>query len=408
MAKSPLLPLEEAVAAVLQPLEPLPPEWVSLAEAAGRTLAEPVRATRTLPAGPVSAMDGYAVRAEDAPEPGAELPVSARIEAGGAPGTPLPAGAAARIFTGGTLPPGADAIVLQEDVDVLPDGRIRLGEGARSGAHVRAEGLDFRLGDALLEPGTRLDGRHLALAAAGDAPWLCVRRRPRVAVLATGSELERPGSGAAKHKVIASSGFALQNAIANWGGTPLDLGLAPDTLDGLRPRIRDGLGADFLVTLGGASVGEPDLVKKALAAEGYAEDFWRVAMKPGKPVFFGRLGSLPVLGLPGNPVSAIVTALCFLRPAIGALLGEIRPMPFRSARAACALPANGPRADFMRATLSHGPDGVADVAPLAKQDSSMLSFLAKADALLFRPPGAAETPAGTAVPVLPLSEVLTR
>jgi molybdopterin molybdotransferase len=393
-----LIPVEEALRRVLAGVAgPVGSESVPLAAARGRTLAEPLRALRTQPPFPASAMDGYAVRSADVAVVPATLRLVGESVAGRRfPGTVGP-GEAVRIFTGAPVPDGADAIVIQEDTDTA-DGRVAVREGAPAGRFVRPAGLDFREGEALLEAGRRLDARRLALAAAMGHASLPVRRRPRVAVLATGDELVRPGEAAGPDQIVASNPYALAALVEEAGGETVDLGIARDSFASLEERIgaARASGADLLVTLGGASVGEHDLVQSALVRQGMELGFWRIALRPGKPLMHGRLGRMLLLGLPGNPVSSIVCGLLFVVPAVRALLGELDPGrdPTQAAIARRALPPNDGRQDYVRATVEGLEAGLPLVAPLDRQDSSMLGALARADALIVRPPHAPQAPAG--------------
>lgn len=398
-----MIPVAEAVQRITSAFKPVESETVSLAEAAHRVAAKDVRARMMQPPAPVSAMDGYAVRAEDA----ATVPVTLKVIGSSPAGHPFTGsigkGEAVRIFTGGVVPEGGDAIVIQEDTDASADS-VTIKEAARPNRHIRAAGLDFKTGDVLAPAGKRLTARDVSLIAAGDVPELSVRRRPRIALAATGDELTLPGAPKAPGAIVASSGYALTPLIEAWGGEVLDLGIIPDTVEAVAALPERAAGADLLVTLGGASVGEHDLIQKALGPKGLELDFWKIAMRPGKPLIFGRLGALPLLGLPGNPVSTLVCALLYLRPAIAAMLGTDTQTPLTRARLAAPLKANDKRQDYIRATLELR-DGEAWATPLPIQDSSMLSALARADGLIVRPPFAPEAVAGEAADVLPLDGI---
>lgn len=393
-----LLPVEEALRRVLAGVaRPVAAESVAIAQCAGRTLAEPVVARRTQPPFAASAMDGYAVRAADAASPLARLRVIGRSVAGEGFAGILGPGEAVRIFTGAPLPAGADAIVIQEDAEAEGD-TVALHVAASAGKHIRPAGLDFAEGEMLAEAGARLDARSVALAAAGGHAELPVRRRPRVAILATGDELVLPGEPAGPDQIVASNPFALAAIAARAGAEPLDLGIARDTpeaLDEAITRARDAR-ADILVTLGGASVGEHDLVQAALARHGMALEFWKVALRPGKPLIHGRLGDMLILGLPGNPVSAAVCGILFVVPAIRALLGDpaAGENPTGPAVLGADLRANDLRQDYLRARLEGSCDGLPIATVHKVQDSSMLSVLARSDALVVRPPHAPPAKAG--------------
>lgn len=404
-----LISVEDALTRVLASIGgPLSAETVPLAACAGRTLAEDVRAQRDQPPFPASAMDGYAVRSQDIPHVPATLQVIGTSAAGQRFSGALSEAQAVRIFTGAPMPEGADAVVLQEDAERSGD-RVTVKDKPRPHRHIRAAGLDFRAGDVLLQTGLRLDSRHVALAAAMGHGALPVRRRPRVAVLATGDELVRAGEPAGPDQITASSLPATLLVTEKAGAEAIDLGIARDTLASLDERIEAArrAGADILVTLGGASVGEHDLVQTALKRQGMELGFWRVALRPGKPLMHGRLGSMLLLGLPGNPVSTLVCAVLFLVPAIRALSGDPQAGddPTESAILGADLPANGERQDYMRAalTLQDVPVVLTQgqerlmlpvATPHLMQDSSMLSILERSDALLVRPPHAPAATAG--------------
>ncbi len=400
-----LMPVAEALARVLADAEPLPAEAAALVDACGRVLAGDVTALRTQPPADVSAMDGYAVRAADVAKAPVRLALIGEVAAGHPFEGAIRPGEAARIFTGGVLPPGADTIVIQENA-VREGDTVVIAESASRGKHVRVKGLDFQRGSVLLAQGHRLTDRDLALAAAMNHPTLPVHRRAKVAVLATGDELVMPGTTPGFGEIVYSNGYATMALARHEGCEVVDLGIVPDrlpeTVAGVR-RARD-IGADILVTSGGASVGDYDLVQKALAAEGLALSFWKVALRPGRPMMHGRLGAMHVLGLPGNPVSSYVCAVLFLVPLMRRLVGrgDIAPT-LDVARLGCDLPANDERADYLRATLAPGPDGMSVATPAAEQDSSMLTRLAGADCLLVRQPHAPAARAGEPCTIIKLA-----
>lgn len=404
-----MISFDAALDRILAAMTAQPPEQVALADAHGRVLAEDLTARLDQPPAAVSAMDGYAVRAADTAAPPATLDLIGEAPAGGAFDGTVGPGQAVRIFTGGPLPDGADAIVIQEDTERTDDGHVRVLEAATAGRHVRAAGIDFRAGEAPLRRGRALTARDLALAAAMNRPWLRVARRPRVAVLATGDELAMPGEPLGPNQIVSANSTGLMALIRAAGGVPVDLGIAPDEADALQAMAAAHRGCDMLVTIGGASVGDRDLVQSVLGETGFDLDFWKVAIKPGKPLIFGRIDDTPLLGLPGNPVSALVCALLFLKPALAAMLGLPRETaPLSRARLGRDLDANGNRQDYMRAALVNDADGVPVATPFELQDSSVLSILARADCLIVRPPHAPAARAGDDISVLPLDFGLLR
>lgn len=399
-----LIPVAEARSRILKDATPTASEIVALGDALGRVLAQDLAATRTQPPFATTAMDGYALRATDTAIVPARLDVVGQSAAGHRFDGTLGAGQAVRIFTGAPLPDGADAIVIQEDAE-RDGGSVMIREPATEGRHIRPAGLDFREGDILLSAGTRLGPRQIALAAAMNYPRVAVRRRPVVAILSTGDELVAPGGEPGPDQIIASNGIGIAALCRRAGAATIDLGIAADNREDISARVatsRDK-GADILVTLGGASVGDHDLVQPVLAGLGLSLDFWRIAMRPGKPLMFGRLDHLSVLGLPGNPVSSMVCALIFLEPLVAALSGQSerddRP---ETATLAAAVPANDRREDYIRARLTRDPEGSLRVEAFPRQDSSMLAVFTAADALIIRPPHAPAAEAGETVPILRL------
>lgn len=392
-----LTPVPVALAALLESVPgPTEAQTLPLAQCAGRVLAQDVTALRTQPPFANSAMDGYAARADDL-QPGAELRVVGEAAAGRGFSGSVGSGEAVRIFTGAPLPEGADAILIQEHAEGVGGPAIRVTEAAGKGQFVRPAGLDFATGDILLKTGRRLDSAALGLAAAAGHPTLALRRKPLVAILATGDELVLPGEPVGPDQIVASNSFSLAALVEQAGGTALDLGIARDNHPDLAGKIEAArkAGADVLITLGGASVGEHDLVQAALKAQGMELGFWKIAMRPGKPMMMGRLGRMVALGLPGNPVSSIVCGHLFAMPLVEALLGMADPARDRSEPAILGidLKANDERQDYLRATVET-MDGVQRVVPFAKQDSSMLANLARAEALVIRPAFAEAARAG--------------
>ena len=392
-----LLSVEQALSRLLESVAPTAPEMTPLADAAGRALAADLAARRTQPPFAASAMDGYAVRAADAGR-GAKLQVVGESRAGLRFQGALQPGQAIRIFTGAPVPEGADAILIQENAVPMGD-LVSVEEAVESGRFIRPAGLDFRQGDILLRQGQILHPRALALAASMDFPELPVRRRPTVAILSTGDELVPAGSAAGPDQIISSNSIGLAATVRLAGGVAVDLGIAPDSREAIGAAIDRAAGADILVIAGGASVGDHDLTGPVLAAKGMALDFWRIAMRPGKPLMVGRLHATRVLGLPGNPVSALVCAELFLKPLIWAMLGIPSEQPLIWARLGAPMAANDGRQEYARARITTSDAGPI-ATPYSRQDSSMLAALAAADALIVRPPHAPALPAGEAVPVL--------
>ncbi len=401
------LSVADALARVLAPARPLPLEWVPLAEARGRTLARDLAALRTQPPTDVSAMDGYAVRFADLGDLSKPLKLVGESAAGRRYGSVMGDGETVRIFTGAPVPSGADTVLIQEMA--ATEGRlVRALERPDQGRNIRRAGLDFMTGESLLGAGTRLGPAEIALAAAMNHAQLPVVRKPIVAIIATGDELVAPGGEVGPDQIVASNSYAIAAFVAAAGGVTLDLGIVADDLEGLERAIATAreAKADILVTLGGASVGDHDLVKQALAGQGMTLDFWRIAMRPGKPLIHGRLGDMSILGLPGNPVSSIVCGVLFLVPLVRALSGDRAADADRSQPAVLgtALPSNDQRQDYLRATLTIRADGVPIATPSKVQDSSMLRTLAQAECLLIRGPHAKADAAGAPCRILRLHQ----
>jgi molybdopterin molybdotransferase len=401
-----LMAVADALSAVLSGAEPLPEEMVTLDSAHHRVLARDVAALRTQPPQAMSAMDGYAVRAADAAHAAARLKVIGEVAAGRPFERAIGLGEAVRIFTGGVIPDGADAVIIQEDI-VAEGSGIMITEAAIPGRHIRPAGVDFRQGDVLLAAGRHLTDRDLSLAAGMNYPHLPVRRRPTVAILATGDELVMPGETPGPGQIVYSNGYALRALARDEGADILDLGIAADTVaattDGIRRAL--DLGADILVTTGGASVGDHDLVKQSLEAEGVTMAFWRIAMRPGKPMMHGRLGAMRVIGLPGNPVSSYVCGFLFLVPLIRKLSGRsVVHHRHETAVLGRNVAANDLREDYLRARLEARSDGSLIAIPVDHQDSSLLGNLSAARALVIRAPFAPAAAAGTACSILRLPD----
>lgn len=395
-----LLEVGEAQARILAAMSALPTETVPLQAALGRVLAADIVAARDQPPAAVSAMDGYAVRAADTTAE-SWLEVVGEAAAGQPLAFSVGPGKAARIFTGGLLPDGADAILIQEDA-VAEGGRVLAKEAVSPGLFVRERGLDYKAGWTGLRAGQRLDPRHIGLAASLGAGWVEVRRKPRIGILATGNELVLPGRVPEPHQISSSNSFTLAAMIESWGGQAVDLGIALDEPAALAARLDAAQGLDLLVTSGGASVGEHDLVQSVAGERGLELDFWKIRMRPGKPLIFGRIGLVPLLGLPGNPVSAAVCGIVFLRGAIRRLLGRDPTLPSGMARLAEPLGRGGERQEYLRAER----DEEGAVRATGRQDSSMFAALATADVLLVRPPREGPLERGATVTVIDLATVL--
>jgi len=397
-----MISVEEAQHRLIAPLKPLGAEQVALTDAFGRVLAEAVVARRTQPPWPVSAMDGYAMRASDLAEIPARLKVVGAVPAGQAYDGTVKPGEAVRIFTGAPVPDGADCVVIQEDTARGGD-TVEIRAATTTGRNIRPAGLDFRAGEIGLPAGQRLSARDVGFAAAMNRPWLLVHRRPHVAILPTGDEVVMPGDPVGPNQIVSSNSIALAALVTECGGVPIQLAIAPDDNSALQRIAAGASGVDLLLTTGGASVGDHDLVRDALGATGLELDFWTVAMRPGKPLIVGRFRDTPMIGLPGNPVSTLVCGLLFAKPAIERLSGlaGTAEAPIR-ARLAAPLKANDRRQDYLRARLRRAADGTLVAEAFAKQDSSMISLLARAGCLIIRPPNAAAAPAGDWVDILPL------
>jgi molybdopterin molybdotransferase len=396
-----MLSVPEARARVAALMAPVPTETVALEAAGGRVLAAPAVARRAQPPFAASAMDGYAVRAAEA-VPGAALRRVGESVAGRRFGGGLGPGETVRIFTGAPMPEGADAVLIQEDAEEA-DGRVRPRVAAVEGAHIRVAGLDFEAGFTLAPP-RRLTPADVALLAAMNVPAPAVRRRPVVALLPTGDELVAPGETPGPDQIISSNTYGLAAMLTAAGAAPRLHPAAADTPEALAAALAAAAeGADLVVTLGDASVGEHDHVRAVVGDD--ALSFYKIAMRPGKPLMAGRFRGTPMLGLPGNPVSAMICGLLFLLPAVDALLGLPAAAPATEpVRLAGPLPANGPREHYMRARLSPGADGAPRVRVFDDQDSSRLGMLAAATALVVRPVSAPAAEEGEPVPVIRLPD----
>ena len=398
---SPLISVEEALLRVLDGVSTLPAEEIPIDAAHGRVLAATLASRRTQPPADLSSMDGYAVLAADI----AEVPARLRLIGESAAGRPfqgnMKAGETVRIFTGAVMPPGGDQVVPQENV--TRDGDDITINTLPKGKFVRRQGFDFKAGQVMLEAGRRLNARDIGLAAAMDHAKLMATKKPRVAIIATGDELVEPGGGDAPDKIVASNPVTLAALIRQEGGEPVSLGIFPDRVDAIGGAIRSArnLDIDLLVTLGGASVGDHDLIVPALTQEGFDIAFHRMAMRPGRPMLLGLSDNLRVIGLPGNPVSAFVCAFLFLVPLLRKLQGRSDALPqTESALLGRAIDANDHRQDFLRAKFSRRGDGQLVATPFKLQDSSMQAVLHAADGLVVRAPHAPAAPEGAPCDVL--------
>lgn len=398
-----LLPVADARSRLLSAARPINDIVnVPLGEADGRVLAADLAARLTQPPFDASAMDGYAVRAEDASTIGTELSVIGTASAGHAFEGIVGPGETVRIFTGAPLPQGADSVLIQEDAERIADDRIRTAFAVVEGRHVRPRGQDFAEGEIVLKRGTELDFAHLTVAAAMNHPTLEIYRRPRVAILATGDELVVPGGVPATAQIIASNTFGVAALVRSNGGEVLDLGIVKDNQADIAAAVARAQleKADVLVTLGGASVGDHDLVQSTLKGAGMELDFWRIAMRPGKPLMVGSLDGMHVLGLPGNPVASLVTSLLFLEP----LLRKLAHLSERNREVmgvtAEPIKANDQRQDYVRASVTRDAAGNLVAKAFGKQDSSMMKIFSRSDGLIVRPPHALELAAGAPCPIL--------
>ena len=394
-----MLSIEEALEKIRGGIEPLPTEEIFVSDALGRVLAEDVIATVSHPPQAVSAMDGYAVRADDVSSFPVTLMQIGEAAAGHKFDGEVGPGECARIFTGGGLPKGADSIVIQEDTDA--DGSsITIKEAAKPGEWVRPEGLDFAAGKVLLSAGRVMTARDGGLAAAAGATWIRVRRKPRIAILSTGDEIVMPGAPMRADQIVSSNSVALVAYAAVLGAEGTSIGIAEDRPESLRERLKDATGFDILVTSGGASVGDHDLVQSVFGDEGLELGFYKIAMRPGKPLIFGNIGGTYLLGLPGNPVSTGVTSAIFLKAAVESMLGMPSQPLYQAARLGRDLKANGKRLDFMRARLETSDAGLPTATPFDRQDSSMMAAFADADCLVMREIGAPAAKAGEVVKIV--------
>ena len=402
-----LLPVDEALARILKSAEPHGSERVALSDAGGRVVASPVRAHLLQPPFDGSAMDGYALIAPEHISYPVEFDIIGESAAGNRFEGELRTGQAVRIFTGAPLPKGADTIVIQEHTE-RSGNRLTVREGIEPERHIRRAGLDFSPGNIVIPTGRKLDAPALSLAAASGNAEIDVFTKPKVAIIATGDELVPPGKTPGKDQIVASNTVGIAEIIRRAGGCPEDKGIIPDDPDKIEQAIADSLqnGTDILVTIGGASVGDRDFVHGALQKLGVDLDFWKIAMRPGKPLMYGRTNVngkiVHIIGLPGNPVSSLVCSIVFLRPLVARLAGISLDSEIRPAKLGTPLPANDHRRDYIRATIESTPNGTLIAKPFPVQDSSMLSALVSSKALLIRDENAPEATIGDDCRVLML------
>jgi molybdopterin molybdotransferase len=399
-----MMPVDEALERIIRKLPALGAETIPLSAANGRVLAKPLVSTHNQPPFDSSAMDGYAVRADEV-FPGKPLKLAGTAQAGARFIGMMQPGQCVRIFTGAPLPIGADSVIIQEDATANGN-QISFAKAVKPGANVRKQGFDFRRGAELLPAGTALTPQMLSLAAGANQPRLTVTKRPRIAILATGDELVPPGTPLGPDQIVASNSYGLSALLAPYAESILDLGIVADDKPKLDAKLLEAFdaGVDILITTGGASVGERDYVQEVLKDLGVELDFWKLRMRPGKPLMFGTRGKTLVFGLPGNPVSALVTATVILKPALRALLGHADPLwPRIGVPTLASLPPNGPRRHYMRGNLSRNEIGFLQVTPIFETDSGHSSSLALADALIVQPEDHPGAPPGEIVEVIPLN-----
>ena len=398
-----MISVQEARKRILTALPTMPTETVHLAEAMDRVLSNEVKARVTQPPFGVSSMDGYAVRSKDTIKVPIELNIVAEVAAGSMYAEALGPKEAVRIFTGSRIPSGADTVIIQENVKTKGNA-ITIKNTAKIGENIRPKGLDFFEGETGIAANKLLTARDIGLAAAMNIPWLQVYRRPRVALLATGNEIVRPGERIGPNQIVSSNSLAIAGLIKKSGGETIDLGIAKDNQNSIQEMTKHIKGADLLITMGGASVGDHDLIRQSLKVEGLKLDFWRVAMRPGKPLIFGMLNNIPVIGLPGNPVSSLVCGLVYVRPAVRQMMNinESLEMDFETVKIGSPLNKNDNREDYIRAQLKRSKTGSLVAIPFTPQDSSMLSQLARADCLIVRKPLADKIETGADINILRL------
>ena len=396
-----LMPVDDAIARILSGVKTLPPETIALTDALGRCLSRTVLAKRDQPPFAASAMDGYAVRHEDVSQLPTSLQIIGESGAGHAFKGSVTPGTAVRILTGAPLPKGADTVVIQENTE-RQGTSLKILHHTPKGKNIRRSGLDFAKGDTLVAAGTKLRPRDIGVLAAGNAAKISVYRQPHIVLFTTGDELVLPGQRPRPDQIFTSNSHALEAMARSLGCRVTNLGIVRDTLAATKAAIRKGLHADILVTTGGASVGDHDFVQQGYKACGVKMEFWKVALRPGKPFMYGRKSKTHVMGLPGNPVSALVTARLFFAPLVKVMQGQSPEEHYIHARLEAALPANDERRDYLRAKLREGNDGIRIVTPHHLQDSSMQRTLQSSDALILREPHAPAAAAGDLVKTLVL------
>ncbi len=396
-----LLPVEQAKLKILKSVRTTGAENVAVRDGASRVLAKDLKTKRNQPPFAASAMDGYAVKAGDIVKVPAKLAVIGEAPAGRQFAGSLKTGQAVRIFTGAPVPRGADTVIMQENTSREGD-LVIIKQTAAKANFIRPAGLDFKKGEVVLRVDTVLNARNIGLCAAMNYAKVPVRKRPTVAILATGDELVEPGGKLGPDQIVSSNSIALAAAVSAFGGKPIDLGIAGDNLKDIERAIQKAATADILITIGGASVGDHDLIGPAFANMGIKRNFWKIAMRPGKPLIFATRGKQRILGLPGNPVSSLVCARIFLKPLIEKMLGLEDADETGQARLTTPLPTNDLRQDYIRARLSRNDRGQLLVTPFSVQDSSMQKTLALSDALIVRPPHAKSVQTGATVSYLPV------
>ncbi len=383
---------------------PLNPEQINISNALGRVAAQDIISNLTQPPCDISAMDGYAIYSNDsinAESKIIKLKIIGEAAAGNGYNGKLNIGEAIRIFTGAPIPNGANSVIMQENTDRICQKTVIIKETVKQGNFIRKKGLDFTKGKVLIAKGKILTARDIALMAAMNIVWLMVYRNPKIAILATGDEIVMPGEEISAGQITSSNSMGLYATIKTLGAEPILLGIAPDDEESLKQMAVGANAADLLVTTGGASVGDHDLIQKTLGDIGLKVDFWRIAMRPGKPLIFGSINGTPMLGLPGNPVSTMVCALIFMLPIINKMMGIENNKPIHDmAKLTTPLKANDKRQDYLRAEISYDKNGNIQATPFAQQDSAMLSLLSKSDALIIRQPFAKSANIGDMVTII--------